>query len=68
MTMNGEDPVQMHVYKAIFSKELIEALRRPNLATEIVEWPVIEHSKVAYQPYATFQRRLLSTLGVLPEA
>lgn len=68
MVMNVEDPVHMHIYKAKCSTELIEALKRPNLATKVIEWPVIEHSKVAYQPYATFQRRLLGALGVLPEA
>lgn len=68
MVMNVEDLVHMHIYKAKCSEKLIEALKRPNFAAEVIEWPVIEHSKVAYQPYATFQRRLLGALGVLPEA
>ncbi|KAF5024691.1 hypothetical protein F66182_3230 [Fusarium sp. NRRL 66182] len=54
------DKTNAHVFKAIFPSTLLKTLSRPTL--DHVAWPVIQHTQVCFEPYASFGERIASHL------
>ncbi|KPM42074.1 hypothetical protein AK830_g4475 [Neonectria ditissima] len=52
----------VHLFEAEITSELLHILDDPTLSMSHVTWPIIQHSKVSFQPYSTLQGRLMARL------
>ncbi|UPK92539.1 hypothetical protein LCI18_003474 [Fusarium solani-melongenae] len=52
----------VHLFEAAIPSKLLDIPDDPTLSMEHVPWPTIQHSKLPFQPYSTFQMRLMTRL------
>ncbi|KAJ5573726.1 uncharacterized protein N7459_008153 [Penicillium hispanicum] len=52
----------IHLYEAEITAELLNALKDPNNATNPIEWPTIRWRKLPFEPFDTFDNRLVAEL------
>ncbi|PYH29169.1 uncharacterized protein BO87DRAFT_463260 [Aspergillus neoniger CBS 115656] len=61
LVTNASDSQFIYLYEMQIPNEILRALDTPNTAN-CVEWPPIRRSRIPFQPYDTFRRRLEEVL------
>lgn len=56
------DQAYVHLFEAEIPSKLLDILDDPAMSMRHVSWPNIQHSKLPFQPYSTFQMRLMARL------
>ncbi|PLB54009.1 hypothetical protein P170DRAFT_482254 [Aspergillus steynii IBT 23096] len=58
------DPEYIHIYEARITSDFLRALETPTTAMKEAKFPTIEHRKIPFRPYKTFQERILVELSI----
>lgn len=61
-----QDSAFIYLYEAQFTSQLLEAIETPKTATSITNWPIITRKKIPFEPFHTFQQRLVAELLLPP--
>ncbi|KAJ3545539.1 hypothetical protein NM208_g2461 [Fusarium decemcellulare] len=56
------DPAFVHLFEAEITPKLLDILDDPAINMKHISWPIIRHSKLAFQPYCSLQGRLIARL------
>ncbi|CZR49702.1 uncharacterized protein FPRO_14820 [Fusarium proliferatum ET1] len=62
LVTNKSDTTFAHIFQADIPHELLDALNDPILDMESFMWPMIEHLRIPFQPYASFAKRIILQL------
>ncbi|KAF5971305.1 hypothetical protein FCOIX_9922 [Fusarium coicis] len=62
LVTNKSDTTFAHIFQADIPHELLDALNDPILDMESFMWPMIEHLRIPFKPYASFAKRIILQL------
>jgi hypothetical protein len=57
----------IHLYEATIPDEIIEAMLRPNLSTQRIDWPTVTHKTINFEPHDTFKARLHAEMAMVSQ-
>ncbi|KKK26528.1 hypothetical protein ARAM_006128 [Aspergillus rambellii] len=60
LVVRPSDQESIHIFEASITSDLLAMRDNPMTATTPTRFPTINHRKIPFRPYETFQRRLLS--------
>lgn len=70
MSNNGRKDLSedfIHLYEATIPDEIIEAMFRPNMSTQPIDWPTVTHKTINFEPCDTFKARLHAEMALVSQ-